>query len=418
MALQTQGQQALKKKPPVWKPIVIVVVVVAIIGAVVSMRSDEMPITWTSVERQTITSNISTNGKIEPIDGFQAHAPAPTTVKRIFVKEGEHVKAGQMLLELDGSDAQAQAARALAQLRSAQADLHVIKNGGTHEEVLTNRSELARAQGELQSAQNNLEVLKKLQQAGAASPAEVQDAQARVNAAQGSVNLLQQKATSRFGQSDLEKAQAAVAQAQAAYAAAEDLLAKSNIRSTVSGTVYNLPVRVGAYVNTGDLLVQVADLSHVIVRAYVDEPDLGRLAVGEPVIVTWDAFPGRTWDGNVSQVPSTVTVQGTRTVGEVPIKVNNKDGKLLPNVNVSVSILTARHQNALTVPREAVHQEDGQSYVFQVVDNTLRRKNIETSISNLTSIQITRGVPEGAIVALGSLTGKPLKDGTKVKLQK
>lgn len=377
-----------------------------------------MPITSTKVQRQALTSAISTNGKIEPVSGFEAHAPAPASVKKLFVKEGDTVKAGQLLLQLDDADARAQAARAQAQLKAAQAELNAIRNGGTHEEVITNQSELTKAQAELQAAQRNLDALRKLQQTGAASPAEVHDAESRLAAAQNSVTLLQQKTTNRFATSDQQRVQAQVEEAQAASSAAQDLLGKTNVRSTVDGKVYALPAKAGAYVNAGDLLVQVADLSHVIVRAYVDEPDIGRLSKGQSVVVTWDALPGRNWAGAVTQIPSSVTIHGARTVGEVTSLVDNKDGKLLPNVNVSVTITTSRHENVLTVPREAVHQDDGKRYVFQVIDNKLRRKDIETSISNLTSIEVTGGLPEGAIVALGSLTGQPLQDGTQVKLQK
>jgi HlyD family secretion protein len=418
MATQAQEQQALNKRPSLLFPVAIILAIVAIIGAISAMRHGPMPITWTKVQRQALSSNISTNGKIEPVNGFEAHAPAPASVKKLFVKEGDTVKAGQLLLQLDDADARAQAARAQAQVKAAQSALAAIRNGGTHEEVITNQSELNKAQAELQAAQRNLQALRELQRTGAASPAEVQNAEGRLNAAQNSANLLQQKTTNRFGTSDQQRAQAQVEEAQAAFAAAQDLLNKTNIHSTVDGKVYSLPVKAGAYVNAGDLLVQVADLSSVIVRAYVDEPDIGRLAPGQPVTVTWDALPGRSWTGSVTQVPSSVTVHGARTVGEVTSLVDNKDGKLLPNVNVSVNITTARHDNVLTVPREAVHQEDGKRYVFQVVDNKLRRKDIETSISNLTSIEVTGGIPEGAIVALGSLTGQPLQDGTQVKLQK
>jgi HlyD family secretion protein len=418
MATQAQELQALKKRPSLLFPVAIVLLIVIVVGAVTSMRHGPMPITWTKVQRQALTSAISTNGKIEPVAGFEAHAPAPASVKKLFVKEGDTVKAGQLLLQLDDADARAQAARAQAQLQAAQADLSAIRNGGTHEEVITNQSELTKAQSELQAAQRSLDALRKLQQTGAASPAEVRDAESRLSAAQNSVNLLQQKTTNRFATSEQQRAQAHVEEAQAAYTAAQDLLGKTNVRSTVNGKVYALPARAGAYVNAGDLLVQVADLSKVIVRAYVDEPDIGRLAERQPVVVTWDALPGRSWSGAVTQVPSSVTVHGARTVGEVTSLVDNRDGKLLPNVNVSVTITTSKHENVLTVPREAVHQEDGKRYVFQVVDNKLRRKDIETSISNLTSIEVTGGIPEGAIVALGSLTGQPLKDGTQVQLQK
>jgi HlyD family secretion protein len=418
MALQTQEHQALKKRSSLVVPIAVIVAVVLLIGAISSMRHGPMPITWTKVQRQAITSNISTNGKIEPVSGFEAHAPAPASVKKVFVKEGDQVKAGQLLLQLDDADARAQAARAQAQIKAAQADLNAVRSGGTHEEIITNQSELQKAQAELDAAQRNLAALQKLQQTGAASPAEVHEAQVRLKAAQNAVQLLQQKTTNRFTAPDQQRAEAALQEAQAAYAAAEDLLSKTNIRSTVSGKVYALPARAGAYVNSGDLLVQVADLSQVMVRAYVDEPDIGRLSQRQPVTVTWDALPGRSWKGIVTQVPSSVTVHGSRTVGEVTSLVNNEDRKLLPNVNVSVLITTAQHQDALTVPREAVHQEDGKRYVFQVVDNKLKKKDIETSISNLTSIEVTSGLSQGDIVALGSLKGQPLTDGSSVSIEK
>ena len=80
---------------------------------------------------------------------------------------------------------------------------------------------------------------------------------------------------------------------QAAYDAAEDILQKSNIVAPFDGIVYVLPVKRGGYVQAGDLLLQVADLSNVLVRAYVDEPDIGRLVPGQKTEVTWDAVPAR-----------------------------------------------------------------------------------------------------------------------------
>src|ERR1041385_6675475 len=93
------------------------------------------------VVRQEIASVISTNGKIEPVNSFEAHAPAPATVNKVLVAEGDHVKAGQLLVKLDDAEARAQAARALSQLRSAEAALSGIKAGGTQEEVLTRSEE-------------------------------------------------------------------------------------------------------------------------------------------------------------------------------------------------------------------------------------------------------------------------------------
>jgi len=397
-------------------PVLIVIGVVALVGAVSSMRGKDMPVRTTIVGRQSISSTISTNGKIEPITGFEAHALAPATVKRVLVKEGDWVKAGQLLVELDDANARADAARALAQVRAAQADLNSIKNGGTREEVINTRSELARAQAELQAAQRNFEAMKKLEQSGAASPAEVQDAQSRLSIAQNQVDTIQQRTTGRFAPPDVQRAESNLAQAQAAYSAAQDVLAHSIVRSTLPGTVYFLPVKPGGFVNPGDIIAQVADLSRVMVRAFVDEPDIGRIAQGQAVKVTWDALPGRSWQGSVTQVPTTVLQRGARTVGELTLQVDNEDRKLLPNVNVNAVITVAHHDNALTVPREAVHQDDGTRYVFQVVgENKIKRKDVETSISNLTLIEIANGLRQGDQIALGSLNGQPLRDGAAVK---
>lgn len=416
MTLQTQERQALKTRK-LWIPIAVVIGIVALIG-VFAFRPRTVLIRAATVTRQPISAAISTNGTIEPVTGLEAHAPAPASVQRVFVKEGQRVRKGTLLLSLDDASLRAEAARALAQVKSAQADLQAVETGGTHEEVLTNRAELARAQQELQAAQRNLDAVRKLNQTGAASNAELQDAQARLKNAQEQASLLGQKSQNRYSPVERQRAQAAVDQAKSAYSAAQDALSKSNIRSTIDGTVYNLPVKQGAFVQAGDLLVQVANLSSVQVRAFVDEPDIGRLAEGQKVRVTWDALPGRTWDGTVTRVPSTVTLRGTRTVGVVTCTIDNQDLKLLPNINVSVVITTAHDENAITVPREAVHQDEGQRYVFLVKNDKLVRQPVETSISNLTLIEITKGVQDGQTVALNSVAGQALRDGTPVTIEK
>lgn len=399
-----------------WLIVAAIVVAVILLAAFVSLHRGEVPVRSERAVRTSITSSISTNGKIEPINGFEAHAPAPTTVKRVLVREGDQVKAGQSLLQLDDADARKQAAQAQAEIREAEANLAAVEHGGTREEVLTTQAQLTSAKADRDTAQRNLEALKQLQQKGAASPGEVRDAQTRLETAQAQVNLLQQKLTSRYSSPEVARVQAQLDQARASYAAAEDLLQHSDVKAPRAGTVYFLPVKQGAFVEAGALLVQVGELQKIQVRAFVDEPDIGRLSVGEKVSVTWDAMPGRTWTGTVTQVPSTVVKNGTRTVGEVLCAVENQDRKLLPNVNVNVSIVTAADSNALVVSREAVHQEDGQRFVYQIQDGQLQKRVIETSISNLTSMEVTKGLADNAEVALGSTNGQPLRPGVAVRV--
>jgi HlyD family secretion protein len=162
--------------------------------------------------------------------------------------------------------------------------------------------------------------------------------------------------------------------------------------------------------------LQEADLSKVRVRAFVDEPDVGRLAPGERIDVTWDAMPERTWQSRVSVVPTVIKLHGTRNVGETTCVVDNGDFKLLPNINVGVTIVTAEHRDVLTVPREAIRQDDSKPYVYQIVDNELQRRYVQTSISNLTQVEVTAGLPENALVALGPTNSKPLRNGLAVKV--
>jgi len=389
---------------------------VLVLAAFVSLRSARVPVRAEAAVRETISNTISTNGKIEPLENFEAHAPVATTVRKLYVHEGDWVKKGQLLLQLEDADIRAQAARAVTQLRSAQADLTAVRTGGTHEEVLTNQAELVKARTERDAAERNLAALQKLGQRGAASPAEVEEAGNRLKRAQAQVSLLEQKEKGRYSRPEVSKAQAQAAEGSATYAAAQSLLQGANVRAVRDGMVYSLPVREGQYVNPGDLLVQVADLSKVQLRAFVDEPEIGRLAKGQKVSVTWDAIPERSWEGTLTRVPTTVTLRGTRTVGELTCEVANPDLKLLPNVNVSVLVMTARHENALTIPREAVRDEGGKRYVFEIVNGELKRREVETSVSNLTRIEITRGLQEKAQVALGSESVEPLRDGMPVRV--
>jgi HlyD family secretion protein len=386
-----------------------VVLAVVLLAAFVSTRKVSLPVRVEAVEREPISATISTNGKIEPARSFEAHAPGPAIVKRVLVHEGDQVRVGQLLLQLDDAEARAAAARALAQLRTAEAELAAVQKGGTQEEVLTTQSQLTKAQTEVDAAQRNLDALQRLQKTGAASPAEVAAAQNRLQAAQADLTLLREKLQRRFAPSDLTKAEAQVADARAAYAAAQEVLHNLNITSTQAGAVYTLPVKPGGFVNAGDLLVQVADLSSVLVRAFVDEPDIGRLSKGQPIQITWDGMPGRTWTGSVISVPMSVTARGTRTVGEITCQVDNRDLKLLPNVNVSVNVITAHDDAALTLPREAVHQDGGHTFVYQVVNGELKETEVKAGIATLTKIQIRSGLQPGAIVALGTTNGQPLR---------
>jgi len=122
-------------------------------------RGDAVPVRAAKVVRSTIRSVVSTNGKVEPLAYFEAHAPMATTVKRLLVREGDRVKRGQPLVEMDDAAARSVAARALAQIRASQAAMNAVRSGGTQEEVFTVESELSKARTTRDTAQRNLDAL-------------------------------------------------------------------------------------------------------------------------------------------------------------------------------------------------------------------------------------------------------------------
>ena len=191
-----------------------------------------------------------------------------------------------------------------------------------------------------------------------------------------------------------------------------------DVHAPFAGTVYSLPVAQYDFVQVGQALINVADLTKLQIRAYFDEPEIGKLADGQPVTITWEAKPNLVWHGHVEQAPTSVITYGTRNVGECLITVDDARGDLLPNTNVTVRVTTARHNNVLSVQREALHTEGSVNFVYKIVNNKLVRTPVEiapNAVVNLTRAEITSGLNEGDLVALGATSEVDLSNGMAVK---
>jgi HlyD family secretion protein len=112
------------------------------------------------------------------------------------------------------------------------------------------------------------------------------------------------------------------------------------------------------------LLARVGEVDPARVLIFVDEPELGRVKLGDRVTLLADAYPGQEWECQADRLPAGVVALETRRVGEVRCTVENRDGKLIPNLTVNVRILSATAENVLTLPREAVFRQDGQTFVW------------------------------------------------------
>ena len=380
------------------------------------LTRDEIPVHAATASRAQLSSTIPTNALVEPAKNYEFHSPLATSVKGIYVKQGDRVKAGQLLLQLDDINARARVATAESALRSAQATLDATQQGGTLEERQSLGSNISRGELDLAQAQRELAALQKLQTTGAASAGEVAAAQQRVAIAQQNQASLQARQQTRYSPAEMERARSAVADAQATLAAAKSVLANTEYRAPIDGTVYSLPVSVFDFVEEGKLLLQMADLKQLRVRAYFDEPEIGDLAVGQSIQIVWDGRPGKQWHGHITALPSTIVTYTTRNVGEVLVAMDDADDGLLPDSHVTVTVTTSSESNILTVPREALHSENNKPYVFRIVSGTLKRTPVVTGKMDLTEVAISSGLKDGDVVATGSLNGLTLEDGVPVKV--
>jgi HlyD family secretion protein len=380
------------------------------------MTRGSLPIRVAEASISDLKSTVPTNGKVEPQVNFEAHAPFPGVIQSLSVHEGDKVPAGKLLLAMDDTEAQARVATALDALKGAQAAYQAAQHGGTQEERISLTGEMQRAQIERDQAEHDLEALKKLQSSGAASPSEVSAAQARLATANSSLQVLQQRQTGRYGTEDLAHTKASLDDAEATYAAALDALRHAVVHAPFAGTVYSLPVSRSEYVNQGDRLLSMADITKLQVRAYFDEPEIGKLSIGQPVTIVWDAKPDEQWHGIISRLPSTIITYGTRNVGEVLVSLTDADGALLPDTNVRVTVTVANVSNVLMVPRDAVHFEQSSSFVYRKEGDSLHRVQVTIGALNLTEVQIVSGLKSGDIVALGTTNAQPLSDGVPVKV--
>jgi HlyD family secretion protein len=317
---------------------------------------------------------------------------------------------------LDDLQARAREASAESGVKAAQAGLEAATHNGTQQERQMAAADQTRARLECDEARRSLESLTKLNSTGAASSSEVAAARQRLETAEANLKAVEQGTVNRYSPAEVERARAALADAEASLAEARQVLAHTVVRAPAAGTVYHLDAGRTEFVEEGKLLIQLADLHHERVRAYFDEPEIGRLEVGQKVQIKWDAKQGHIWNGHIELTPITVINLGTRSVGEVLVKIDDLDGELLPDTNVTVKATISSEPNTLSIPREALHSENGKTYVYKVVKDALQKTYVTVGTLNLTQVAILSGLAEGDQVATGTENGQPLQEGVPVKV--
>ncbi|MGI8991019.1 MAG: efflux RND transporter periplasmic adaptor subunit [Bryobacteraceae bacterium] len=376
-------------------------------------REAEPPtVPFVKARRETLISMLPTNGKAEPIEWQAVRVDSPGLVVKVAVRQGQQVAKGAMIAQVGAPGLVEQLRGAQAREAQAQTELGTLDAGGRGAELAQIESQLNRAKFDRDQAQRDYGSLKRLSEKQAATPVEVEAAHAKLRQAEIEIESLARKRATLVSKADIATSRARLQETEASVRLAREKLAQGSLRAPMAGIVYDLPVRQGTYLNAGDLVSSVGILDRLRVRVYVDEPELGRVVVGQPVRITWDALPGREWHGTVEKKPVEVIPLGTRQVGEVLCTIDNADRELVPGTSVNAEIRTNVVENALTIPKETLRRESNALGVYVLRDGRVRWTPVKSGISSVTRAAISQGLRDDDSVALP--TDVALKDGERV----
>lgn len=361
------------------------------------------------VLRENLSSVVSTNGKVEPVSPLTFRARYPTFVKHVAAVEGQQVKKGQELFTLDDTEIQANLAQARADLATQQEALKVARAGGIASQAARATADLQKAQASRDQLKRDNETLTKLLAEKAATLEELDQNRLQLLQAEADFRSAEKVKQTLDQQAELDQSRVSllVDHARETVRDLEEKAGSAHGTAPVDGTLYSLPIHQGDFVKAGDLLAEMADLHKVRIRAFIDEPDLGQVAVGQNVETFWDAHPDRVWNGQTEVLPKQVVTRGTRNVGELLCSVTNDRLDLLPNTTVDVRIQVTERAGTLVVPRGAIFIEGDKRYVYRVENDRIHRQMIKVGIANPTKIEVLSGLHEGDVLALpGEVTLK------------
>ena len=368
----------------------------------VSGRGGTARVAVAGVKRENLSSVVSSNGKVEPVTPISLRASFPTFVMKVNAVEGQHVKRGQLLYVLDDAGLAAELAQARADLDTEEEALRVAKSGGRADQIAKIAADLQKALAAREQLRRDNESLMKLVAQKAATPHEFEENRLALAQAEADVQSLEKAKQTYVNQAQLDTGRVTllVEHARNQVRDLEQKVSSTRGIAPADATLYSLPIHQGDFVKEGDLLAEMADMHHVRVRAFIDEPELGQIDVNQAVEIFWDAHPDRVWSGRTELVPKQVVARGTRNVGELLCSVSNDRLDLIPNTTVDVRIHISERPNVLVIPRGALFIDGARRFVFLVQNDRLHRHDITVGIANPTMIEIVSGLQEGDQVAL------------------
>jgi HlyD family secretion protein len=449
-----------------WKKIAIgagiLVLVAGIIGFTVHQSQKNVVTVQTGkVQRQDLATVVSASGEIKPKTYVNIGANAFGKITHLYVKEGDHVKRGQLLAQLENVQSSADVNANEASLQAAQTDALAAEAG-----YKTAQADLLRAQADYDRNNLDWERAQGLYKDGLISKS---DFDSRKNAwATADAGLTQAQARVAQAKAQQDSAEKHVSQAKATLTHYTDLLQKTTYPAPFDGVVTNLPVREGETVvigiqnAQGSTLMTIADMSIITAEVKVDETDIVNVKLGQPADVTIDAIPKKVFHGKVSEIGDNAIVRssGVSTSQQTTASEEAKDFKVVvtltdapqdlrPGLSSTAKITTATRSNAVAVPIQALtlrtkQQIEGQNNppgsvhaaepvakevapkskkddetqgVFIIRNKKAMFIPVTTGITGTTDMEVLDGLKEGDEVITGSYKVlRTLKPGSSVKI--
>jgi len=373
------------------------------------------PVLVEAAVRGAIDHMVIADAVLYPINQANVTAKISSPVKRVLVNRGDHVRAGQLIAELESADLAAALNESKSQFDQSQASYQSL-TGATVPEDKT------KAQADLQTAQQTFEAAKKLydnrvalQREGALAQKLVDDAKVAMVQAQSQVETTQRHLEALNQVSQREAIRGAEAQMNAAKAHSDNLAAQlsyAQIRAPIGGIVADRMVYPGEMPAPGSPLIAIVDISQIVARANVPVKEAASIHVGRPARITGPDgdLPGKVTVVSPAVDPNTTTV-------EVWVQAANPGEKLKPGSTVRVAIIAETIQNTIVVQTSALlNADDGGQKVMVVLNNSIaRERRVSVGVRQGDRVQILSGLQEGDQVVTSG--GLGLDDKAKVAVQ-
>ncbi|OFV91355.1 MAG: hypothetical protein A3H28_11920 [Acidobacteria bacterium RIFCSPLOWO2_02_FULL_61_28] len=440
-------------------------------AGIVWYRRGAKTVQTTRVRRQDVIAVVMASGEVRPRDYVHITANAFGKITGIYVKEGDRVRKGQLLARLEAIQPAADVRGQQAELAAAETD---VESGQAAVESMeangkTAVAALARARAQLERAKRDFERAQSLHEEQLISRAAFEQAHAEHSVAVAAVEEAEARSAQAQAQLNQARAQARIAQervrrARAVLDRVSDALTKHTIVAPIDGVVTDLPVSegenavVGVQNMPGSLLMTIADLSVITTEVMVDETDIAAVRLEQTAEVKVDAFPERTFSGQVTEIGNTAVIRSTGLAAaqsatssqqakdfKVVITLANPEANLRPGLSATAEITTATRKNVLAIPLQALtirqqrdldppggenvteaadtppdsdaqRQQDLEG-VFVIRDSRAVFQSVQTGISGLSDIEVLSGLQEGDEIVTGSYEVlRTLKSGERVRV--